>query len=273
MSISGSQLTRLGERLRAGPLIEADLRMLDEYRRSFGPASERVLATLRETMDVPVTVRGAKSTQAIVEKLRRQSCRLGQIQDIAGCRLVVGDLQAQESAVSRISAAFLHVQLHDRRRVPSHSYRAVHLVVKVLERWVEIQVRTELQHLWASLSEMLADIFGNEVKYGGGPTPVQKVLHNTAEGIAAMEDRDLRLFKLASAEPPLPDLTDFLCRPSDTLTTQEQEFLERYRMLENRRAAWKAQLDQRFIEAQLKRQELKLLLEGLAAELKQFRPR
>ena len=61
MSISGSQLTRLGERLRSALLSEADLRMLDEYRRSFGPASEQVLAILRETVDAPVTVRGAKS--------------------------------------------------------------------------------------------------------------------------------------------------------------------------------------------------------------------
>lgn len=273
MSISGSQLTRLGERLRAGPLSEADLRMLDEYRRSFGPASEQVLAALRETIDVPVTVRGAKSTQAIVEKLRRQSCRLGQIQDIAGCRLVVTDLQVQDEVASRIRAAFLEVHVHDRREVPSHGYRALHLVVKVLERWVEIQVRTELQHQWASLSEVLADTFGNEVKYGAGPEPAQLVLRRTADAIAAAEELDARLVGLAKAEPKLPELPDFLHEPMHALTEMQQVFLQRYRMAENMRLVAKAQLEQLFIESRSKRQELQDLLEGVAAELKQARSR
>lgn len=242
MSISGAQLTKLGERLRAGPLSEADLRMLDEYRRSFGPASERVLATLRETMDVPVTVRGAKSTQAIVEKLRRQSCRLGQIQDIAGCRLVVEALEAQDAAVSKIRAVFADVLLHDRRETPSHGYRAVHLVAKVLDRWVEIQVRTELQHQWASLSEMLADTCGIEVKYGGGPAQVQTVLTYASRIIATREQLDRELRELTRSVPKLPVLPAYLLNKQRRLSPEESELLEQYRALENAQGALKSQL-------------------------------
>jgi ppGpp synthetase/RelA/SpoT-type nucleotidyltranferase len=35
----------------------------------------------------------------------------------------------------------------DRREKPSHGYRAVHVIVECGGRMVEIQVRTELQHL------------------------------------------------------------------------------------------------------------------------------
>jgi putative GTP pyrophosphokinase len=190
MSISGAQLTKLGERLRSAPLCEADLRLLDEYRRSFGPASEQVLAVLREALDVPVTVRGAKSTQAIVEKLRRQSCRLGQIQDIAGCRLVVPSVRVQDGVVVTLLERLPGAVLHDRRESPSHGYRAVHVVARMHERCVEIQVRTELQHQWASLSELLADIYGIEVKYGGGPTDVQSLLGTVSRSIADVEFRE-----------------------------------------------------------------------------------
>jgi hypothetical protein len=37
---SNAQVDRLGERLKTGKLEEADLTLLDDYRRSFGPAYE-----------------------------------------------------------------------------------------------------------------------------------------------------------------------------------------------------------------------------------------
>src|SRR6266704_1936073 len=68
-----------------------------------------------------------------------KTIRLTQIQDIAGCRIVTPDII-------------------DRRDTPSHGYRAVHVIVRHSGKLVEIQVRTALQHLWAELSEKLADL-------------------------------------------------------------------------------------------------------------------
>jgi hypothetical protein len=46
--ISKTQLDRLGDRLRKGAISEADLRLLDLYRRSFSDAYESVVGTIRK---------------------------------------------------------------------------------------------------------------------------------------------------------------------------------------------------------------------------------
>jgi hypothetical protein len=44
-TLSKSQIDRLGDRLKKGSPSEADVRLLDEYRRSFGEAYEAVVLT------------------------------------------------------------------------------------------------------------------------------------------------------------------------------------------------------------------------------------
>src|SRR5207247_6581709 len=105
MPISKTQIDRLGDRLKLGPHAESDLRLLDNYRRSFGEAYEAVVRTIRQRGEFP-TGRLAKSTLSIVEKLRRESLRLSQMQDIAGCRVVVVNVVEQEQLVASIKTDF-----------------------------------------------------------------------------------------------------------------------------------------------------------------------
>lgn len=182
-SFSKSEIDRLGDRLRAGE-TEPDLRMLDEYRQSFANAYANVTETTRKLSQLEVTGRPAKSTTAIVEKLRRESIRLSQMQDIAGCRVLVKDLKSQNALVKHLEAAFVDVVIVDRRAQPSHGYRAVHLVVTSELRTVEIQVRTTLQHFWALLSEKVADKLGNAIKYGRGDPAVQQQLEGLSASVA-----------------------------------------------------------------------------------------
>jgi hypothetical protein len=64
----------------------------------------------------------------------------------------------------------------------------VHVVVEVKGRFVEIQVRTELQHLWAVWSEALADEYGQALKYGTGPSEIQESLSVQSEVFGLLED-------------------------------------------------------------------------------------
>ena len=91
-----------------------------------------------------------------------------QIQDIAGCRLVVSGVVDQDRTLAALSNLFKEATVIDRRERPSHGYRAVHVVVRMLGRTVEIQLRTELQQKWAELSEKLSDLIEPSIKYGGG---------------------------------------------------------------------------------------------------------
>ncbi len=135
-------------------------------------------------------MRPAKSTPSIIEKLKRESIRLSQMQDIAGCRLIVDNVMAQESLADAVMRLFPGAQKIDRRSNPSHGYRAIHLMVKPADRAVEIQIRTELQHLWAQLSERYADTFGSAIKYGGGDESVREMLERQSMLVSFQEMLD-----------------------------------------------------------------------------------
>lgn len=188
-----SQINKLGERLRSGA-SDDDLRMLSEYRNSHEVALEITIREVEECTRLTPVGR-PKSNQSIIEKLRRQSTRLSQMQDIAGCRLVVEGPMQQRQLLESLLSRFPGAEIHDRRAKPSNGYRAVHLVVQhVDEQHVEIQLRTELQDLWAQCSERLADLHGIEVKYGGGPPEISALLTRLSEFVAEIE----RLQMLAS---------------------------------------------------------------------------
>lgn len=183
-----AQIDRLGERLRKGEVTEDGLTLLDAYRRSFADAYENTIRIVRSEVELEPTGRPAKSTTSIIDKLRRESIRLTQIQDIAGCRLVVADLATQEKVSERLGQLFEKSSVVDRRIRPSHGYRAVHVIASVGGKPVEVQIRTVLQHMWAELSEKLSDVFDPAIKYGGGPSDLRGLLLEFSADIARFED-------------------------------------------------------------------------------------
>lgn len=194
--VTKTQIDRLGDRLRKGDISEADLRLLDSYRRSFSEAYQVVVEAITKELALEPTGRPAKSTTSISDKLRRESIRLTQIQDIAGCRLIVPDIAYQESVVQSLVNLFEHATIIDRRPQPSHGYRAVHVIVSCHGKLIEVQVRTSLQHLWAELSEKLSDIVGPEIKYGGGDEGLRPTLMDTSSAIARIESLETQLADL-----------------------------------------------------------------------------
>lgn len=188
--LSKTQIDRLGDRIKRGHITEEDLRLLDRYRRSFTDAYEAVVRLIRDKLGLEPTGR-VKSTTSIADKLRRESIRLTQIQDIAGCRLVVADIAEQETVIQSLRTLFQQAVVFDRREKPSHGYRAVHVVVNRGGKLIEIQVRTSLQHIWAELSEKFSDLKGTIIKYGGGDEAIQRNLQILSVRVATAEQQGL----------------------------------------------------------------------------------
>lgn len=214
--VSTSQIDQLGNRLRGGVVSGADIRLLDAYRRSFLAAYETVVGMIRNDLSLEPTGRPAKSTSSIVEKLRRESIRLSQMQDIAGCRLIVPDVLAQDHVVEQLQALLSGARVVDRRLVPRFGYRAVHVIAGPNAMSVEIQIRSALQHLWAEQSEKLSDVVDPAIKYGGGEPALHKTLNNVSEIVVKFEDgeRLLAMFRQRQIERQI-ELSPIIARAED----------------------------------------------------------
>ncbi|HKS27193.1 MAG TPA: hypothetical protein VJS44_05210 [Pyrinomonadaceae bacterium] len=206
--ITKTQIDRLGERLKKGSISDDDLRLLDQYRRSFSEAYDIVVGTIRKELNLEPTGRPAKSTTSISDKLRRESIRLTQIQDIAGCRLIVPDIAGQDSVVDSLKNLFGNVTVVDRRQRPSHGYRAVHVIVNLLNKTIEIQVRTSLQHIWAELSEKFSDVVSPAIKYGGGDEGIQTTLMDWSSLFAKEESLEVKIAHIAAQLSTRDNITD-----------------------------------------------------------------
>jgi putative GTP pyrophosphokinase len=100
-----AELDRMGERLRL-ELTAEDLTLLDTYRRGFRGAYDAVVDRIRSELGLETSGRPAKSTSAIVDKLRRGTMRFTQMQDIAGCRIVVPSIAEQDRLTQALGEMF-----------------------------------------------------------------------------------------------------------------------------------------------------------------------
>ena len=171
---SRSQIDALGDRLRKGDPRPGDEELLEAWLRKHDAALASVVEVLRtvELNDGSAAVPNSrvKTRGTLVEKLVREKSRLSAVQDVAGARILVGpSLDTQDRVAAAVASKFSESRVIDRRADPRSGYRAVHVVVRHDECFVEVQVRTELQHLWAEAFERLADRVGRQIRYGEPP--------------------------------------------------------------------------------------------------------
>lgn len=129
-----------------------------------------------------------KRMDAIVAKLGRQSVRLSQMEDIAGCRAVLRPAVLPRVA-RRIRRVWQVVREDDYIAEPKDDgYRALHMVVRRDYRLVEIQLRTPGPHVWAELVDDLTALTAYDVKHGEGPDELRTALRDLASLLAGIED-------------------------------------------------------------------------------------
>jgi Region found in RelA / SpoT proteins len=135
-------------------------------------------------LDIPgVTVARAKRMASIRRKLQKTSLQLHQIQDLGGCRAIVEDIAGARRLVQECLDRLPHELLKDRNYIDSakpDGYRSHHLVFGYRGqgdreafngRRIELQIRTRLQHSWATAVEAVGLYRGEHIKGGeGDPT-------------------------------------------------------------------------------------------------------
>jgi ppGpp synthetase/RelA/SpoT-type nucleotidyltranferase len=129
-----------------------------------------------------------KRLSSISSKLKRnENMKLSQMQDIGGCRAVMSDMDDVERLIAIFEESFAK-NPHDRaERIETYNYigrpkpdgyRSFHYVVKYRSKAekhriynglrVEIQIRTQLQHAWATAVETVSTFTEQALKSGIG---------------------------------------------------------------------------------------------------------
>jgi Region found in RelA / SpoT proteins len=126
-----------------------------------------------------VTVQRLKRLFSIDKKLNRfPKLKLSEIQDIGGCRSVVSSVSEVKKLVEAYKNSGIRHELDDEDDYISHpkksGYRSEHLIYRYKSDRnktynglkIEIQIRTQLQHAWATAVETTGAFIGQELKSG-----------------------------------------------------------------------------------------------------------
>jgi ppGpp synthetase/RelA/SpoT-type nucleotidyltranferase len=107
-----------------------------------------------------------KRIPAMQSKLRRpknRNMKLASMQDIAGCRAVVNSIEDVLQLASRypVKRDYINQPNED-------GYRSIHIVEQHERQKIEIQIRSRLQHVWASALETVDLLLDQKLKLGSG---------------------------------------------------------------------------------------------------------
>lgn len=146
-----------------------------------------------------------KRMQAIVDKLQRfHHMRLSQMDDIAGCRVVVHDLKQIRIVQDALEKTYEIHHVDDYVAGPKPiGYRALHVVLNLPETnvvmksgsdstFVEVQIRTVRQNEWADRIEAATGTTGYDLKGGNTNSLPEDLVEyvRVASDIRALADQD-----------------------------------------------------------------------------------
>lgn len=191
MNFTKGDINRLGIRLREDKETSEDLKLLNEFRNSYDTPFKNVIQHLRKIIDKEPTCtlndRQTKTEKSIKDKLKRlPKTQLSQMQDIRGCRIVTEEgLEKIATIKSKILTFYPNAKVKDRNNIVG--YRALHIIVKEKNKAIEIQLRTELQDLWANFCEKYSNK-DNNLKYGTSSQQIKNDLIKLSDYICECEN-------------------------------------------------------------------------------------
>jgi ppGpp synthetase/RelA/SpoT-type nucleotidyltranferase len=198
---SKSQVKKAGSRIRRFmrgdetdlAVFNAAVETMEAWRgaHSYPPVkANNGLRSRARTIDVTAEVsQRLKRRQTILDKLSREpNLDLSRMQDIGGCRAVVGSINDLRRLEDRIRNGRLPVIGHsDYIESPRVSgYRGVHVIVTYEGRAIEIQLRTQVMHAWALAAEDYSSKIGANLKQDGDH-PIQLFLQAASDIMALRE--------------------------------------------------------------------------------------
>jgi putative GTP pyrophosphokinase len=178
--------------------------VLANYRACHGYPINTFQATLRSKLrnidSNAIVAQRLKRTPSIVQKLKRfESMQLARMQDIGGLRAVLSSVkEVRQLEKSYRDSPFKHIltSSKDYITVPKlDGYRSVHLIYRYNNQAateynglsLELQIRTRLQHSWATAVETMGTFLGQALKSGQGETQWREFFVKASAALASIE--------------------------------------------------------------------------------------
>lgn len=174
---SMNRLNKAGKAFRKGEEVSDDFLVLNDWRErcsaELSNVRSHVNATLKgleiELKKDAIVSQRLKRLPTIVSKLRHfPQMQLSTMQDIAGIRVVFRNSEDLSRFLARIQKGGAGFEVaRDYIKTPAQSgYRSIHLVKTMNSRVkVELQLRTQVQHAWATTVEISDVLFTHEGEY------------------------------------------------------------------------------------------------------------
>ena len=141
-----------------------------------------------------------KRMSSICKKLRNLTAKLNKIQDLGGCRAIMPSIRDTKALINSCRENLAH-EIHtvdDYINNPKpDGYRSHHIVYKFRGdetsaifngRRIELQIRTRLQHSWATAVEAVGTFRKEDLKGGQGSTEWLRLFELMSSEIAIAED-------------------------------------------------------------------------------------
>ncbi|TRX70359.1 hypothetical protein [Carboxylicivirga sp. M1479] len=175
-----SQINKLGKELRKilkedkRPTIEL-LDKLQKYRTSFKDDLSSMFEDLRviskQSNKSNIISFRIKRIESILSKIKRQpTMSLGNMGDLAGCRILVYNESAIKNLVKLISIRFNVKHSNDYlKESKEDGYRGYHIYIESpmnASKLIEVQIRTVRSHKWASMVEIIDILYNLKIKEG-----------------------------------------------------------------------------------------------------------
>lgn len=163
-------------------------------------------STLRKKLKVNYKNKGfvaqrLKRSESIISKLQREkTMKLSTMQDIAGLRVVLSenkDVFDLAGSLKNSRSKHKQIDYFDYINHPKNSgYRSIHIIFEYVNEQsedsnglkVEIQVRSNLQHIWATSVETLGTFMKTSLKSSQGPQEILDFFSLVSSGFALIEN-------------------------------------------------------------------------------------
>lgn len=206
---SKSQVNRAGEILVTPDAYSEEEqewagRVLANWRACHGYPINTFQATLRQKLkaidDNAIVAQRLKRAPSIILKLQRfDGMQLARMQDIGGLRAVVGSVaRVRKLEAAYRNAQFKHALTSSKNYVDEpkeDGYRSIHLIYRYVNDGapsynglsLELQLRTRLQHAWATAVETMGTFLGQALKSGQGEREWRRFFAKAGAALAIVE--------------------------------------------------------------------------------------